>query len=134
MGGGNDGLLPERLYVTDSTHIAVIFHVPHPPLVLDDVQVSNPGNYGFNVISPQGHDITKSISLRNDTVFIECSKSVRKAKLRYAVNGTPGKSGRKSGSRGCLRDSQGDTYKCVIQGKAYRMDNWCFQFEMTVDY
>ena len=38
----------------------------------------------------------------------------------------------RTGARGCLRDSQGDEVKAHIQGKDYRMDNWCPFFDYSL--
>lgn len=144
-GKESDGLYPKDMLIKDSI-IDIVFHVPYPPLVWDTLQVANPGNYGFSVItppglsgnypgltlttSPEGVDVLTCAAIHGDTVRLFCSEPIKPAfKIRYAVNGVPHKNGNRKGARGCLRDSQGDHYTCRIGGEVFRLDNWCFQFE-----
>lgn len=107
------GLFPIDVKSQD-TEITVDFIVPCPPLVLDTVQVTKAGHYGFSVITPDNRDIAKEIQLFEHEVRILCSEKPDSCKVRYAINGEMAKSGRLHGPRGNLRDSVG---------------NWCWQFE-----
>lgn len=130
-GQNSDGLSPKNFRIHGNT-ISLTFYLPSAPLVLDTVEVRPVRNYGFNVVNHNNHDIVRGVTLRNDTVVIECSENPLGCKLRYAVNGERDKSGRNYGSRGNLRDSQGEQFKALIQGKEYPLNNWCYQFELMV--
>lgn len=126
------GLLPIRAKCHDM-EVVIDFSIPFPPLTLDTIWVTNPGNYGFNVITPDNRDITRKVSIRNDLVHILCDEFPKGCRVRYAVNGDKMKSGRLHGPRGNLRDSQGDSLFLTIHGKDYPIHNWCYQFEMSVE-
>lgn len=126
-------LSPTQVTASGST-IQAKFHVPRPPLVLDTTSVSDPGNFGFSVVTSTGTEIEISSVLvtSNDTVTIVTRDPVpSEAKLRYAFIGG-GYSGRLSGPRGNLRDSQGDTLIFDPGGINKRMDNWCVIFESAI--
>lgn len=126
----SDGLQLSN-YVVGEKYITLKFMVPNPPLCFDTIRVANPGNYGFTIISPEGKDLCKDAIMQDDsTVLLSYEGDVTKAKVRYAVNGTPHKNGNRSGARGCLHDSQGNTY--YAQDLRMRLDNWCFQFEIEL--
>jgi hypothetical protein len=127
----SNGLTPTKFSVAGDTAI-VKLNVPTPPLVLDTVAVVNPGNYGFSVIDPSNTNILQKVIVKNDEVKLVCKKSPSGCKVRYAVNGSIGKSGYKHGPRGNLRDSQGDTLKATILKKVYPLNNWCYQFDVLV--
>ncbi|WP_321331062.1 sialate O-acetylesterase [uncultured Bacteroides sp.] len=124
----HSGLIPKQTIVHNDT-IIISFNIPCPPIVLDTIEVAKVNGYGFSVITPNNQNILKNVLLRNDQIYLVCSETPRKAKVRYAVNGTYWKCGNKQGSRGNLRDSQGDFYKCNIKNKTYRIDNWCYMFD-----
>ncbi len=126
------GLLPIRAKCHDM-EVVIDFSIPCPPLTLDTISVTNPGNYGFNVITPDNRDITRKVSIRNDLVHILCDEFPKGCRVRYAVNGDKMKSGRLHGPRGNLRDSQGDSLFLTIRGKDYPIHNWCYQFDMSVE-
>ena len=73
--------------------------------------------YGFSVVTPSGKNIAQEVSLSDSVVVVTCSQPVSGCKVRYAVNGINGKSGRLHGPRGNLRDSQ---------------NHWCYQFEEII--
>jgi hypothetical protein len=126
------GLIPLKTTVHRNT-IIVSFNIPCPPLVLDTIAVSKSDNYGFSVITPNNQNILKKTLLYNNKIYLICSKTPTKVKVRYAVNGAYWKSGNKHGPRGNLRDSQGDSYKCKINNKIYRIDNWCYLFDNVLN-
>lgn len=115
--------------------IAVAFHVPKPPLVLDTQQVVNPGQYGFSVVEPDGREnpiVAVAVAKSGDTLWFATERDVAPgSKLRYGWNGTVN-GGRKTGPRGNLRDSQGDTLVFDPHGIARPMHNWCVFFEFPV--
>ena len=126
------GLLPTKVECHDM-EVIIDFSIPHPPLVFDTIKVTNPGNYGFCIITPDNRDIVRSVSIQDNHIRILCDKSPKGCRVRYAVNGDYMKSGRLHGPRGNLRDSQGDSLILSIQGKDYPIHNWCYQFDMPIE-
>lgn len=122
------GLVPTKTIV-EGNKLSIIFHVPTPPLCIDTIQVMKADHYGFNVIRQDNTDIISNVVLRGDTVVITCQESPIDCKIRYGVNGEFRKGGRLHGSRGNLRDSQGEKRKVTINGKTYPQDNWCYIFD-----
>lgn len=128
--GKTYGLIPISTSI-QGNDILVKFDIPHPPLVIDTINVSKIENYGFNVISKEHKDIIKDILIEGDIVRLKCSQSPINCKVRYAVNGEKMKSGHLHGPRGNLRDSQGEKEAMIIGGKTYPIHNWAYQFDMT---
>ena len=122
------GLVPMETKVEDNT-IIIVFNVPTPPLHFDTIQVMKAEHYGFNIIRQDNTDIISDVVLQGDTVVITCKESPIGCKIRYGVNGEFRKGGRLHGSRGNLRDSQGETRRVTINGKTYPQDNWCYIFD-----
>ena len=115
--------------------VEVAFYAPCPPLVLDTKTVDDPGNYGFSLVGAEGEDIAiKSVRLvGKNAVQLLTEKDPGKGRLRYGMTINEHRpSGPRTGARGCLRDSQGDEVKAHIQGKDYRMDNWCPFFDYSL--
>ncbi len=123
------------LYPTDVTLagsvITAKFHVPVPPLVLDTQRVTDPGNYGFEVVDAANAPITiTNVELAGaDTVKVTLAAApAAKPKLRYAFTGVPHTCpGRFVGPRGNLRDSD-DTRSQY----GYELFNWGVHFEVPV--
>lgn len=126
------GLLPTKVECHDM-EVIIDFSIPCPPLTLDTIEVTNPGNYGFSIITPDNRDIVRSVSVQDNHIRILCDESPKGCRVRYAVNGDKMKSGRLHGPRGNLRDSQGDSLILSIQGKDYPIHNWCYQFDMPIE-
>lgn len=127
------GLLPLKAQC-QGNEVIIDFLIPCPPLILDTIQVTNPGYYGFSVITPDNRDIVENVRLQNDRIHLLCSETLKDCRVRYAVNGNKMVSGRLHGPRGNLRDSQGDSIVMVIQGKSYPIHNWCYQFDIPIHY
>lgn len=125
------GLLPLKAQCHDK-EVIIDFNIPCPPLTFDTIQVTNPGHYGFSVITPDNRDIVENVILQDGRVHLLCGESPKDCRVRYAVNGDKMVSGRLRGPRGNLRDSQGDSITITIQGKIYPIHNWCYQFDMPV--
>jgi hypothetical protein len=100
-----------------NNEITINFNTPCSPLTFDTIHIKKAKNYGFSVITPNNKDIALQLFIKDNKVHIACSDSVKNCKLRYAVNGEKGKSGRQNGPRGNLRDSAG---------------NWCWQFDILL--
>lgn len=126
----NKGLTPKRFDINNNT-ITISFNIPCPPLEFDTISVRKIDNYGFSVIMPNNKNILSKVILKNDKIYLICSESPLKAKVRYAVNGIYWKSGNRNGPRGNLRDSQGDTMKCIINRNLVRLDDWCYIFDIS---
>lgn len=115
--------------------VDVQFFAPVPPLVLDTKAVTDPGSFGFTLVTEQGEpQEIKSVALSGkNTVRLITASDPSGCHLRYGMNlkqHLP--SGPKTGARGCLRDSQGDKVKTKIQDTVYRMDNWCPFFDYSL--
>ena len=123
------GLTPYYI-VKENNDIVVHFHVPYPPLVFDTITINTARHYGFSVITEDGNNIIKDVSIEGNSVRIKCSQSPKDCKVRYAVNGESMKSGPEHGPRGNLRDSQGETEKISILNKIHPVHNWAYQFDM----
>ena len=130
--GKTYGLIPMSIS-SQGNDVLVRYNVPHPPLVIDTINVSKIENYGFNVISKEHKDIIKDILIEGDIVKLKCSQSPINCKVRYAVNGEKMKSGHLHGPRGNLRDSQGEEYYMDIAGNSYPIHNWSYQFDMLCE-
>lgn len=126
------GVVPMELQSGDKD-VQISFNVPHPPLVLDTLSVTNSGNYGFSVITCDNRNVIQSVFLKDNVITLHCSEPVAGCKVRYAVNGEKLKSGWQKGSRGNLRDSQGDSLNVDVLGKIYPLHNWCYQFEQQLE-
>lgn len=113
-----------------------IYFNPFGRLVLDTSLVSNPGNYGFSLVKPDGSSYTiTSVNVSQNRASVAASEAILPGSiLRYAfIGGTPGQSpGRLNGPRGCLRDSQGDLISFVVNGNVRRMDNYGVSFEIIL--
>lgn len=125
------GLLPIEAQYHDN-EVIIDFNIPCPPLSFDTIHVTNPGHYGFSVITPDNRNIVEDVILKEDRVHLLCSESPKDCRVRYAVNGDKMVSGRLHGPRGNLRDSLGDSITIIIQGKTYSIHNWCYQFDMPL--
>ena len=115
--------------------ISAKFLVPKPPLVLDTTQVTNPGNYGFDVVDDAGTLLTvASVALAGaDTVTITLAAPPAGAlHLRYAQNQPvgacigPGTS-YSGGARGNVRDSDDSPSQY-----GYDLSNWSVAFDVPV--
>ena len=114
------GLYPSSVSAHDDKAY-VTFRTGSGHLAFDTIQVKKAPNYGFSVITPDGREIATSVSLRDSIVEISASESVKGCKVRYAVNGDKGKSGRFYGARGNLS-----------LRKAGHLPEWCYMFSVIV--
>jgi hypothetical protein len=107
------------------------YFVPVPPLVLDTERISDPGNYGFEVVDAAGtlQAITAVALTGPDTVAITlAAPPVAGSKLRYAFTTTPMTCpGQTSGPRGNLRDSD----KTPSQS-GYELFNWGVHYAVAI--
>ena len=126
----------------DGNNLVLAMDVPCPPLVIDIQEVYPVSNYGFSVISQSGEELINKVEVWNTTITIYCKSDPTGAKLRYGLGGVsprspiltdhPGDSGRQYGSRGNIRDSQGQFLFLDIEGHKYPLSNWMWAFERTI--
>ena len=112
--------------------ITIGFHVPAPPLVLDETLVSNPGNFGFEFYDASGMPpaITEVLLVDDRTVRVTLASPPigGNRRIRYAFTGTPGVwAGPMTGARGNLRDSDATT-----SPYEYPLYNWGVHFDEPV--
>lgn len=118
-------------YFVQGKIVTLEFEAPVLPLVLDTVNVTNPGNYGFNILDESGNQIAiESVALvRDNTIRIVSSTDILPGQqITYAINGTT--TGPVSGARGNLRDSQ--DFEFDINGTVKKIHNWCPLFRLIV--
>lgn len=117
--------------------VTVKYHVPSPPLVIDTVRVTNPGNYGFEFVDDNGTTaITSVVVSAPDTVTITLAATPTGAnkRLRYAQNQTastcvgPGTDGQMGGARGNIRDSDATPSR-----HGYDLSNWGVNFDEVAE-
>jgi hypothetical protein len=110
--------------------VTVKYLVPKPPLVFDTQQVSNPGNYGFEVVDDSGATpaITSVTLAGPDTVAITLAGAPTGAnkRLRYAYT-FKGCGGSGTIARGNVRDSD-DT----PSQSGYDLSNWSVHFDEPI--
>ena len=112
--------------------ITITFNVPAPPLVLDTMLVTDPGNNGFEYWDDSGSPpaITQVALTGPDTVKITLAKAPagNQKRVRYAYTGKVGAlAGPTTGPRGNLRDS--DKTASLNGNNLY---NWCVHFDEVV--
>lgn len=120
--------------------INIQFNVPHPPLVIDTTWVAQSENYGFYIrdMNTPGFDVVNIISSVElagpDRVRIICTRPLldnEHVTYGWGKSGDPLTTGRTTGPRGNLRDSEGD-----LPGESYtdsagtlrKLHNWCVIF------
>lgn len=112
--------------------ITIGFAVPAPPLVLDELLVSNPGNYGFEFADASGMPpaITEVALVDATTVRVTLASPpvAGNRRIRYAFTGAPGApGGPMTGARGNLRDSDP-----TASLNGYLLYNWAVHFDEAV--
>ncbi|NTT88391.1 sialate O-acetylesterase, partial [Tabrizicola fusiformis] len=109
--------------------VDITYHVPVAPLVLDPGRVNDPGNYGFTVVTAGGAALTiESVALRGATAvrIVLAADPGAEVTVRYAWGANGEETGRWSGARGCLRDSDPtQSYHLDAVGRPYELFNWC---------
>ncbi len=122
---------PKKVTATGNV-ITAKFFVPVPPLVLDTERVTNPGDYGFEVVDAAGARLSvASVALSGpDTVAITLASAPSAGMhLRYAFTGVPHTCpGATSGPRGNLRDSD-----ATPSQNGYSLFDWGLHFDVAVE-
>jgi hypothetical protein len=109
--------------------ITATFSVPYGPLVLDTTNVTNPGNFGFEVVNSSNVVLTISSVVLSGSQVIVTVASGTPARLRYAYRSNTGGglaagAGPTIGPRGNLRDSAP-----VVHSNGFPLHNWCMHFD-----
>lgn len=126
------GLTPNNFSV-EGNNIKIKYNVPAPPLCFNTSFVKEVENMGFSVIDSSDNNIISNVSVFDDEVTIECTKSPIGCKLYYGFNGTAYRDGRKEGSRGNLCDSADKIYNAKIDNKEYALSNYSYSFCALVE-
>lgn len=111
LGSSYDTVRPTAV-ARNGAVITVTFNVPNPPLVLDDVLITDPGNYGFEYTDDSNPPAISSVAISENNVVITLASTPTGANklIRYAWTGVAGNApGPTTGPRGCLRDSTATT-------------------------
>jgi hypothetical protein len=109
--------------------ITATFSVPCGPLALDTTNVTNPGNFGFEVVNASNVVLTiSSVVLSGNQVIVTVASGVP-ARLRYAYRSASGGGlaaggGPTIGPRGNLRDSDTSAHS-----NGFTLYNWCVHFD-----
>lgn len=124
--------LSPRTLTRDGAEITVRLWVPVPPLVLDEVRIRDPGDYGFEYTDRSGAppQIVAVDLLGEDSVRITLSEVPvgPDPRVRYAMRGIPDQpAGPTTGARGNLRDSDPTTSR-----RGYPLYNWCVHFDEPI--
>ena len=131
---GQHNPLQPRKVMRGGKVVTVKFDVPTPPLVWDTTQVTNPGDYGFEVWDGSKKIAIDSINIAGDdsVKIVLSSEPTGDVEVRYAM-GTPGQpGGPTTGPRGNLRDSDpASCYFSAEPGYNYTLHNWCVIFKMS---
>lgn len=118
--------------IVDGVDVVVDFAVPAPPLVFDEVAVTNPGNYGFAFSDASGNPPAISAVALTGPAQVTVTLSGPpgpQARLFYAALGQPGAAGGPTtGPRGNLRDS--DATPSLAGQPLY---NWAVHFELPLN-
>lgn len=134
-GNGWSPLRPLFALASENT-VEIIFHVPSPPLVLDTVAVTNPGDYGFKVRDQGGDVAIQAVQIvAQDKIRITLERPLMGGGyVHYANEAEPfAGSGPVTGMRGNLRDSETAIgWGAGPQGEAYALHNWSVIFSMPV--
>lgn len=125
--------LQPQTVTRDGAVITIAFAVPTPPLVLDEVLVANPGNFGFEFSDASGATPAISEVALVDATTVRVTLATvpigGNRRIRYAYTGAPGAAaGPMTGARGNLRDSDATP---SLHG--YSLFNWAVHFDAPVE-
>jgi hypothetical protein len=128
--------------------VAIDFHVPYGPLVLDTTHVATIANYGFEYYDDNASATIASVALdavltNRVNITLSTVPTGTNKTIRYAYTGVPGANaaGLGLGPRGCLRDSDPTvshytstvTLNMLTTGQPYPMWNWCTVFSYGIN-
>lgn len=148
-GHKNVGVMPQTISVSGNK-ITIKFNVSYPPLRFVTDWITNPGNYGFRVLSNGANIIASDgVTITDcDTVEITCSQNIATGDTLYYGISTSTSSGAagEGGShiracRGNLCDSQGELYTTQVVDdnpnspglKTVALNNYCYAFYETLN-
>ena len=124
-------LKPASVTWDSATQVDIEFDVPVEPLVLDNVLVSDPGDYGFEYADDTSTAAIQSVAVLNPTtirITLTATPTGSNKTIRYAMSGYSDPRVGGDGPRGCLRDS--DPAISAIGGPLF---NWCLHFEEPIE-
>ena len=112
--------------------ITIGFEVPAPPLVFDELLVTNPGNFGFEFYDSSGAPPTVMevalVDASTVRVTLAAAPTSGNRRIRYAHTGGVGQpAGPMTGARGNLRDSDATPSR-----HDYPLFNWAVHFDEPV--
>ncbi|MDB4938686.1 MAG: hypothetical protein JWP87_5658 [Labilithrix sp.] len=112
--------------------VTISFLVPKPPLVLDTKLVTDPGQFGFEVVDAAGSPLAiESVAVAGAdsvTITLAAGWSATGGHVRYAATAQPETCpGPQTGPRGNLRDSD-DT----PSNYGYSLFNWSVSFDAAI--
>jgi len=123
---------PTGATIQNGVEVVVDFAVPTPPLVFDEVAVTNPGNFGFVFTDGSGNPpaiSTVAVTGPTQVTVTLGGPPGPQARLLYAALGQPGAAaGPTTGPRGNLRDS--DATPSLAGPPLY---NWAVHFELPLN-
>lgn len=125
----------QKAKIIEANKVLATFYVPNPPLVLDELLVTNPGNFGFELADDNGDVVITEVKLVSDSqVEITTSRNIStNPYLRYAYT-SYGNAGPITGARGNLRDSDNTTSRYLnANGEQYPLYNWCVTFDKKIE-
>ena len=117
--------------------IVLTYDPPSGRLAWGDDYVTDPGNYGFTV-QKADYSATLTISdvrlvgLKQVVIELSADPGVP-VEVQYAFNGGTTDAGRISGSRGCLRDTTGDTLTFDAADLDWPMHHWAPLHRFIID-
>jgi hypothetical protein len=127
-------LTPDTIAII-GRNIAVKFHVPAPPIVIDTTAVLEKNNYGFEYADDSSSASISGVTITGpETLVIALDKvpTGPNPRLRYAFTGTPGSwagANQPGSARGNIRDS--DTTPSLYGSS---LANWLVHFDYAIPF
>jgi hypothetical protein len=127
-------LTPDTIAIS-GRNIAVEFHVPAPPIVIDTASVLAKDNYGFEYADDLSSASISGVTITGrETLVITLDKvpTGPHPRLRYAFTGTPGSwagANQPGSARGNIRDS--DTTPSLYGSS---LANWLVHFDYAIPF
>lgn len=113
------------------TAVRIRFSVPRPPLVIDTSNVTDPGNFGFEVVDESGSAMSiesVAVSAADAITITLTGATSAPAHVRYAMTAVPQTCpGPEMGPRGNVRDSDD-----APSLNGYPLHNWAVHFDVPV--
>ena len=116
----------------EGNNLYLDFYVPVKPLVFEQIKGGHLGKRGFKVMK-DGKDILFGVNIDDNgtTLKMVCTENPKGAIVQYGFKKLQTTTTKIN--LGYLRDSQGEDVKATIEGKEYKMHNWCPIFEYKIN-